>query len=290
METVHTKPSGLFTVLMQEMRLRNYLPKTIKAYKSCIRSLAAYVEPKNPRELTNEEIRQFLVYQVEEKKLSSGTISQMINAFRFLYVELYKRPLILKDLKRPRKERKLPVVLSEAEVRMIFDALGNLKHRTMLMLVYSTGIRVGELVHLKPEDIDSGRKMIHIHGGKGKKDRYTILADVVLEGLREYWKAYKPKIWLFEGQTEGKPYSPRSAQQVFEQAKEKAGIRKQISIHSLRHAFATHLLEQGTDIRFIQELLGHSSVRTTEIYTHVSKRTIGTIRSPIEQVLQTKRT
>jgi site-specific recombinase XerD len=215
-------------------------------------------------------------------------ISQMINAFRFLYVELYKRPLVLADLKRPRKEYKLPVVLSEEEVRSLFDALGNVKHRTMMMLVYSGGLRVGELVRLKPEDIDSKRKMIHVRGGKGKKDRYTMLADVVLDVLREYWKAYKPKVWLYEGQTKGKPYSTRSAQQVFEQAKEKAGIRKQVSIHSLRHAFATHLLEQGTDIRFIQELLGHRSVRTTEIYTHVSKRTIGTIRSPIEKVLQPK--
>jgi site-specific recombinase XerD len=288
MEMSRTTRGGLFDILTQEMRLRNYSLKTIKAYKSSIRSLAQYFDPKHPRELTNEEIHAFLVHQVEIKKLSAGTISQMLNAFRFLYMELYKRPMVLKDLKRPRKERKLPVVLSEEEVRSLFDALGNIKHRTMMMLVYSGGLRVGELVKLKPEDIDSERKMIHIRGGKGKKDRYTILADVVLDGLREYWKAYKPKVWLYEGQTEGKPYSPRSAQQVFEHAKEKTGIRKQVSIHSLRHAFATHLLEQGTDIRFIQELLGHSSVRTTEIYTHVSKRTIGTIRSPIENVLHPK--
>lgn len=193
METVQTTRGGLFTVLTQEMRLRNYSPKTIKAYKSCIRSLVAYVEPKNPRELTNEEIRQFLVYQVEEKNLSSGTISQMINAFRFLYVELYKRPLVLADLKRPRKEHKLPVVLSKEEVRSLFDTLGNVKHRTMMMLVYSGGLRVGELVRLKPEDIDSERKMIHIRGGKGKKDRYTMLADVVLGVLREYWEGVQAK-------------------------------------------------------------------------------------------------
>lgn len=279
----------LFAALTREMRLRNYSDKTIKAYKSCIRTLASYAAPTHPRDLTSNELHQFFVHhQVEEKKLSAGTISQMINALRFLYVELYKKPFVLNDVKRPRKERKLPVVLSETEVRALFEALGNVKHRIMMMLVYSGGLRVGELVQLKPEDIDGERKIIHIRGGKGKKDRYTVLADVVLEGLREYWKVYKPKVWLFEGQHAGKPYSLRSAQQVFETAKKKAGIKKQVSIHSLRHAFATHLLEQGTDIRFIQELLGHNSVRTTEIYTHVSKRTIAAIRSPIEQVLQTK--
>ncbi|MFH0988500.1 MAG: site-specific tyrosine recombinase/integron integrase [bacterium] len=284
------KPKKLFDVLGQEMRLRNYSPETIKAYKCCIRSLAAFVAPKHPRDLTGEDIRKFLVYQVDFKKLSSGTITQMINAFRFLYVEMYKRPLVLTDLKRPRKEYKLPVVLSEEEVKSLFESLGNIKHRAMMMLVYSAGLRVRELVQLRPEDIDSDRKMIHIHGGKKKKDRYTILADVVLQGLREYWKAYRPKQWLFEGRREGKPYSRRSAEKVFENAKEKAGICKRVSIHSLRHAFATHLLEQGTDIRFIQELLGHSSVRTTEIYTHVSKRRIEAIKSPIEQVMQKKRT
>ena len=195
---------------------------------------------------------------------------------------------MLTDLKRPRKERKLPVVLAESEVRSRFEGLGNLKHRIVMMPVYSSGLRAGELIRLKPEDIDSERKIIHIHGGKGKKDRYTILAEVVLEGLREYWKAFKPKAWLFEGQVAGIPYSIRSAQQVFEKAKDKAGIKKHVSIHSLRHAFATHLLDQGTDIRFIQELLGHSSVRTTEIYTHVSKRTIATIKSPIEKILHPK--
>jgi len=280
--------TGLYETLQQEMRLRNYSPKTIKAYRTCIHNLANYAKPKHPRDLANNEIHDFLVHLIEKQRLSSGTINQMINALRFLYVELYKRPFVIKDLKRPRKEHKLPVILTELELRRIFEALGNIKHRVMMMLVYSAGLRVGELVHLKVEDIDSERKMIHIRGGKGKKDRYTILADVVLNGLREYWKAYKPKRWLFEGQVTDKPYSLRSAQQVFEQAKKKARIKKQVSIHSLRHAFATHLLEQGTDIRFIQELLGHSSIRTTEIYTHVSKQTIAAIKSPIEQVMHPK--
>lgn len=168
----------------------------------------------------------------------------------------------------------------------MFDVLGNLKHKVLLMLVYSAGLRVGEVVHLKLADIDSHRKAIHVRSGKGKKDRYTLLSDVVVDLLREYWKAYKPTEWLFEGQKEGKAYSVRSAEKVFEQAVAKARITKEISIHSLRHAFATHLLEQGTDIRFIQELLGHNSLRTTEIYTHVSSRAVANIRSPIERIVQ----
>jgi site-specific recombinase XerD len=181
---------------------------------------------------------------------------------------------------------KLPVVLSSEEIKALFEGVRNIKHRLLLMVTYSAGLRVGEVVRLKPEDIDGHRKLMHIHCGKGQKDRYTLLSDVVLDGLREYWKAYKPRTWLFEGSTEGKPYSIRSAEKVFDLAKKKAGIKKDVTIHSLRHSFATHLLEQGIDIRYIQELLGHSSVRTTEIYTHVSRRQIGTIKSPIEQMFQ----
>lgn len=271
------------------MRLRNYSNKTIKSYKSGVRLLADHFRPRHPRELSSEELRSFLLHQIERRHLAAATISQLINAMRFLYVELYKKPFALGNLRRPRKEKKLPVVLSGEEVQGLFESLGNLKHRTMMMLVYSAGLRVGELVKLRPEDIDGKRKMIHIHGGKGKKDRYTVLSDFVLEALREYWKTYHPAKYLFEGQEPEKPYSPRSAQQVFENAKEKAHIKKDVSIHSLRHAFATHLLEQGTDIRFIQELLGHASVKTTEIYTHVSTRTIAQIKSPIDSLMRPRK-
>ena len=154
------------------------------------------------------------------------------------------------------------------------------------MVAYSAGLRVSEVVRLKTADIDGERKLIHVHSGKGKKDRYTLLSEVVLEGLRDYWKAFRPKVWLFEGQKDGEPYSVRSAEKVFDSAKARAGITKHVTIHSLRHSFATHLLEQGVDIRFIQELLGHRSVRTTEIYTHVSRRMIGAIKSPIDQIIR----
>jgi len=284
-----SQAKSILQVFEQELRIRNYSPKTIKSYLSCLRSFENFFKPRKLSELSNENIREFIIHKIEKEKLSAGTVNQTINALRFLYVEICKRPIVLGDIHRPQKGKRLPVVLSLDEVKSIFDSLGNIKHRVMLMLTYSAGLRVSEVVHLKPEDIDSKRKLIHVHEGKGRKDRYTILSDAVLEGLRVYWKVHKPKKWLFEGQTEGEPYSIRSAQRVFECAAEKAGIRKEVSIHSLRHSFATHLLEQGTDIRFIQELLGHSSVKTTEIYTHVSRRQIAAIRSPIDQIMHPRR-
>lgn len=282
------KTPGLFEVLRRELKLRNYSSKTFKAYWSHLRDFTRYISPKHPRDLNEQDVREYLLHLIHDKNMTAGTVGQVLSAIKFLYVELYKRPFAVAGIPRPLKGQKLPVVLSLSEVRRIFDVLGNEKHRIILMLVYSAGLRVGEVVRLKPEDIDSDRMMIHIRGGKGKKDRYTVLSEVVLEGLRGYWRAYRPEKWLFEGQEKGKPYTVRSAERVFEKAVKKAGISKCVSIHSLRHAFATHLLEQGTDIRFIQELLGHSRVRTTEIYLHVSKRDLGKIRSPIDAIIQPK--
>ncbi len=288
METseINLAKAGLLETVRREMRLRNYSLKTIKAYVSCLRTYVHYLCGKHPRQATDRDIRAFLIHLVEREMYAASSINQVINALRFLYVELYKRQMRLGDLPRPKKERKLPVVLSQEEVRRIFDSLTNLKHRVMLMLVYSAGLRVGEVVRLRIENIDSDRMMIHIRGGKGKKDRYTLLSAVVLESLRAYWKRYTPREWLFEGQKVGTQYAVRSAEKVFEQAIEKSRIRKDVSIHSLRHAFATHMLEQGTDLRYIQSLLGHESIKTTEIYTHVSQKRIERIQSPIERLFK----
>jgi site-specific recombinase XerD len=289
MKTLQTTV-GLFDVLAQEMRLRNYSPKTIKAYKSCIRGFAQYISPKNPREATNEDIRNFLLYQIDKKKLSPATVNQIFNALRFLYVELYKKSFAIGTLPRPKKERKLPVVLSQQEVLSILNCTENLKHRTLLTLIYSGGLRVGESVRLKIGDVDSQRHLIHLRGAKGKKDRYTLLSSNALETLREYYRQYKPREYLFEG-AEGRPYlSERSVQHVFEQAAKEANITKTVSVHTLRHSFATHLLESGVDLRYIQEILGHNSSKTTEIYTHVSNRTLGQIINPLDQAIQQPKT
>ena len=277
---------GLLETVRQEMRLRNYSHKTVKAYISCLRVFIRHVQPKHPREATDEDLRAFLLHLMEQEKYAAATVNQVINALRFLYVDMYGRPMTLGELPRPRKERKLPVVLSEEEVRRLFDGVSNLKHKSLLMLTYSAGLRVGEVVRLRWEDLDEQRGMMHIRGGKGKKDRYTILSGYVVEVLRRYWRAFQPREWLFEGGQHGKPYSIRSAESIFVQAANKAGITKDVSIHSLRRAFATHMLKQGTDLRYIQDLLGHQSVKTTEIYTHVSTLKVERLRSPIEKVMK----
>jgi site-specific recombinase XerD len=284
MEQTISSP-GLLETVRRELRLRNYSPKTIKAYSSCLRSFVRHFARRHPRELSEQDIRGYLLHLLEAESLSPATVNQVFNALRFLYVELYRRPFMVGSIPRPEKEKRLPVVLSQEEVKGIFDAVRNPKHRLVLMVTYSAGLRVGEAVKLRPEDIDSTRNLIHVRGGKGKKDRYTILSPVIIEELRAYWKCYRPGGWLFEGQKAGRHYTVRSAESVFDSAVEKAGIRKSVSIHSLRHAFATHLLEAGVDLRYIQELLGHSSSKTTEIYTHVSRKNIGCIRSPIDQII-----
>lgn len=280
--------AGLFETLRREMRLRNYSHKTFKGYQACLRGLVHHFSPRHPRELNNGDLRDFLIYLIEEKKWAPSTINQMINALRFLYVDLYKRTMQLGDLPRPRKARKLPEVLNEDEVLRILDVVDNLKHKTLLMLVYSAGLRVGEVVRLRLSDIDEQRKLIHLHNAKGAKDRYTVLSTSVLGTLAEYLREYRPKEFLFEGQGDRRHYSERSVQHIFERAAKDAGILKHVSVHTLRHSFATHLLEAGTDLRYIQELLGHSSSKTTEVYTHVSKKSIGRIVSPLDRILKTK--
>ncbi|OYD14748.1 recombinase XerC [candidate division WOR-3 bacterium JGI_Cruoil_03_51_56] len=178
-------------------------------------------------------------------------------------------------------DRKLPVVLPEHEVLRILSKIINLKHWAIIMLIYSAGLRVSEIVRLKIRDIDGDRKMLWVRGGKGAKNRYTLLSGIALETLRNYYKAYRPKEWLFGGQRKGH-YSRRSVEKIMEHAIKKAGIQKEASVHSLRHSFATHLLENGVDLRYIQELLGHKSSKTTEIYTHVTRKSLLKIKSPLD--------
>lgn len=279
---------GLFEVLTQELRLRNYSHKTLKAYKSCLRMFIAYFRPRHPRDLTEEDIRNYLLHLIERERLAASTVNQVFNALRFLYVELYKQPFCIGSIPRPKKEKKLPNVLSLGEVKRIVEAVHNLKHKALLMVTYAGGLRVGEVVRLRIEDIDSERNMTHVRRAKGRKERYTLLGNAALAVLREYWKKYHPREWLFEGEKPGRHLSERTAQEVFEAAVAKARIAKRVTFHSLRHSFATHLLEAGVDLRYIQELLGHSSSKTTEIYTHVSQKKMKQIQSPLDQALEGK--
>ena len=229
--------------------------------------------------MTLEESAKYL------KMGKSTLLNVIINALKFYYGEVLEKNFIF-EVKRPKKDKKLPVVLSKEKVKRILDVTTNIKHKAILMLMYSGGLRVGEIVRLKLENIDHERSLIHIKGSKGRKDRYTILSKRVLVVLRKYYNQYRPEKWLFEGAIPGKHISTRAVQAIFKHACEKAGIKKEVSAHSLRHSFTTHLLESGIDLRYIQEILGHKSSKTTEIYTHVSKTGIARIRSPLDTILE----
>jgi len=285
MEPNRAKPS-LLDALEQEMRLRGYSQKTIKAYKSCLRAFIRYVAPEHPKSVSVEKVREFLLHLIEEKEYAPSTVNQVINALRFMYVVLYKTGMTLEEIPRPRRVRGLPVVLSQDEVLRLFGAVANLKHRAILMVTYAGGLRVGEVVRLRVGDIDGARNLIHIRGGKGRKDRYTILSEVALKVLREYFREYRPREFLFEGRGGRGHISERTVQEVFGRAIEAAGIRKAATVHTLRHSFATHLLEMGTDVRYIQELLGHASIKTTEVYTHVTERGLTRIKSPLDRIME----
>lgn len=208
---------------------------------------------------------------VNQKKVAASTLNIIISALKFYYGEVLQKNFIY-EIKRPKKDKKLPVVLGNEEVKRILNAISNIKHKVILMLVYSGGLQVGEIIKLRPEDIDSNRKLIYIRASKGRKDRYTLLSNVALQTLREYWKKEKPQKWLFPSWNKEKHITARTVQKIFQNACKKDGISKDVSVHSLRHSFATHLLESGIYLRYIQEPLGHKSSKTTEIYTHLSTK------------------
>lgn len=269
-----------FEDLRKELVSRKYSYKTVKSYIYYNRKLVSFTG-KEPSDINENDIKNYLLHLAEEKQSATSTLNQAINALKFYYGTMLKKKFIY-EVKQPRKDKKLPVVLSKEEVAKILSSIDNIKHKVILMLTYSAGLRVGEIVKLKPEDIDSKRRLIHIRGSKGGKDRYTLLSEIALTMLREYWKQHKPAKWLFEGARDGRYLSVRTVQSIFEHAIKKVGIKKEVTVHSLRHSFATHLLECGTDLRYIQELLGHNSSKTTEIYTHVSNTALNRIKSPLD--------
>lgn len=233
------------------------------------------------------ETIEFIRYLVSERKVSISYQNQAINAIKFYYERVLGGKRITIYLDRPQKERTLPTILSKEEVQLIISKITNLKHKTMIMLTYSAGLRVSEVINLKIQDIDSQRKQIRVAQSKGKKDRYTLLSEKILILLRQYYIKYKPIEWLFEGQSsDGKivPYFVRSLQMILKKATKKANINKKVTMHTLRHSFATHLLENGTDLRYIQVLLGHQSSKTTEIYTHVTTKGFDKIKNPLDDL------
>ena len=270
--------------LEQELRSRKYSTNTIRLY-IYYNHLICNTLRKIPEDITTDDIKQFLAVIEKNRDYSAATLNLAISALKFFYRRVIQKD-ILREQRRPRRDKRLPIVLSKDEVKALFMTEKNFKHRLLLMMVYASGLRVGEVVKLKRQDIDLSRKLLNIRSGKGRKDRYTIVSDTVINALTDYYTRYKIQNWLFNGANPNKHLVTRSAQRIFDEAIKRAKIQKNATIHSLRHSFATHLLEGGTDIRYIQELLGHSSIRTTERYTHVAKRRTLSITSPLDTIDQ----
>ena len=266
------------------MEQKRYSPSSIETYVQAIAVFLRFISPKTSAEATNEDMQRYVYQYMIPRRLSYSYQNQAVNAAKLFFRQIKGSVLSIEQLERPRREHKLPNVLSKEEVRTILNALQNQKHRTMLSLIYACGLRRSELLNLKPTHVDSKRHLLLILNAKGKKDRVIPISDKVIGMLREYYKKYHPKEWLFEGQEEGTQYSETSLQKVLKYALEKAYIIKPVTLHWLRHSYATHLLESGTDLRYIQELLGHKSSKTTEIYTHVTEKSLEKIKSPFDDM------
>ena len=269
--------------MIDEMEMRNFSPKTIRLYVGNVARFARHFG-KSPDQLGSEQVRQYLLYLLQEKKVGWGNYKQALAALRYFYRWVVKGPEVVENIRCPRPERRLPIVLSFDEVQRFFAAVTLFKHRMILMTAYAAGLRIAEVVDLQVSDIDSQRMVIRVSQGKRKKDRYTILSPVLLQMLRHYWVAARPVSYLFPGRRLDRPMSVATVQRVCREAREKAGIDKVVTPHTFRHSFATHLLEAGTDTRVIQALLGHASPRTTAIYTHVSTKLIGQTKSPLDRL------
>ncbi|MEI7509231.1 MAG: site-specific integrase [Flavobacterium sp.] len=270
--------------LKNYLRSKRYSEKTVGSYSDALKSFLVFYNQRPIETLTNDDVIIYNNDYILKNKLSASYQNQITNALK-LYFKICKETKIeLDKIHRPKRAKVLPNVLSKEEVKAIIEAHSNIKHKMMLSLIYSCGLRCGELLALKPVNIDSKRNIVLLKNSKGKKDRIAPLSPKILEMLRDYYKVYKPTTYLFEGQTPGESYSEKSLQSVLKQALQKAKITKPATLHWLRHSYATHLLESGTDLRYIQELLGHNSSKTTEIYTHVSTKSIQQIKSPFDDL------
>jgi integrase/recombinase XerD len=270
------------TEYIRLLKLKKYSLSTYNTYTYYFEMFLNYFQGKEIDKLTKSEVMDFLLKE-SEKGFSAAYQNQLVNSIKFYFEKVLGRQKEFYNLPRAKKPFKLPVVFSEEEIVLLFDQVENFKHKCILYLIYSGGLRISEAVNMKVGDIDSTRNLIVIKGAKGKKDRTTLLSQTLLEMLRHYYKLYKPKLYLFEGESGGQ-YNVKSIQNIFNKALKASGIQKEATTHSLRHSFATHLLERGTDLRYIQELLGHESSKTTEIYTHVTKKAVDKIVSPLDNL------
>jgi site-specific recombinase XerD len=274
---------GVFRDEMQRaLALRGLAPRTCRTYLGWMKRLVRFCRVA-PDQLTSEHVRAILL-DLTERRLSFSTFNQALNAARFFFIEVLKRPFVLEDLRYQKAPRRLPVVLSAEEVRRLLTAATPLRDRALLETAYATGMRLGEVLRLKVSDIDSRRMTIRVEQGKGRKDRYVMLSRTLLETLREYWRAAKPRHLLFPGLGGKRPLNATIAQRAFGRAKALAGITKPVSFHTLRHSFATHLIEAGTNVRTIQALLGHRSLQTTERYTHLAYNYVNQTSSPLDRL------
>ena len=260
--------------MTEDLRLRNYSHKTIEAYTRAVAAFARHFG-KSPEQLTPSHIRQYQIFLVEQKKVAWGTFNLIVCALRFFYRITLERNDIIEHIPFPRREKRLPVVLSTSELKAFFNAVANFKCRTVLMTMYGAGLRLSEALSLRIDDIDGQRRLIRVRQGKGNRDRYVSLSPTLLTHLRHYWKVHKPKTWLFPGRSPDHRLSASSVQKAASSARLKARINKPVTTHTMRHCFATHLLETGIDLRKIQLLLGHGSLNTTAFYLHVATRTLG---------------
>lgn len=268
---------NLLDIITREMKLRNYSPKTVEAYLRAARDIYAFYN-RPPRDLTEEEIKNFL-YAKQKQGLSSQTIALFANALNFLYTQIYRRAGYNK-IRQPKQSQRLPVILSREEIKKMIDLTKNFKHRLLLAITYAAGLRVSEVVRLCVCDVDLDGLTVTVRQGKGKKDRLTVISAALSPELWQIITGKNGSDFVFASERGGR-LTEATAQKVFYQALARAGVNRPATFHSLRHSFATHLLENGTDVRYVQELLGHANIRTTQIYTHVTNPSIKNIKSPL---------
>jgi integrase/recombinase XerD len=270
--------------MIEDMQLHGYSAKTQAAYVGAVRGLAKYYK-RSPEEITQEEVRAYFLWLVKERGVARSTLTIHLSGIKFLFEKTLKREWVVFNLVRPQKRKKLPVILSTEETKHLLSLVRMPKARMALIVIYACGLRLSEGLHLKAQDIDSQRMLIWIRNGKGGKDRYVPLPERLLPMLRAYWKLHKPSSYFFFRKDKNIAISDTSLQHTFKAALRESGIRKAASIHTLRHSFATHLLERGVNLRVIQELLGHKSPQTTAIYTHLTDKSFHTLAETVNSLL-----